>query len=129
MTMLRLVFGGFFLFQIAALGCGGTTEPIMLEPGPACIAFCANVVGECDALVDLEGFEEVDEASCQQVCERNIADERVLLEACGDAVEAVFECASTLDCPDVESWLAQEPLDAFPCRSEVMVADAACPRI
>lgn len=120
------MFGVLLFLQVAALGCGEATE-LILEPGPTCIAFCANAVGECDALVDMEDFEDVDEASCQQICEGNIAGERVVLEACGDAVEAVFECASTLDCPDVEGWLAQEPADAFPCRSEVMMADAACP--
>jgi len=125
MRLLRLI-GGLLLLQVAALGCGDATERI-LEPGPTCIAFCANAVGECDALADVEGFEDVTEASCEQMCERIIANERVVLEACGDAAEAVFGCASTLDCPDVEGWLAQEPADAFPCRSEVMMADAVCP--
>lgn len=124
--MLRSVFGGLLLLQVAALGCGGATGAI-LEPGPTCIAFCAKAVGECNALRDVPDFEDTDEASCQQICQRDVNAQRAILEACGDAVEAVFECASTLDCTEVESWLAQEPAEAFPCRSEVMMADAACP--
>ena len=34
---------------------------IVFEPGPTCIAFCAKAVGECDALSDVEGYEDVDE--------------------------------------------------------------------
>jgi hypothetical protein len=99
---------------------------MMFEPGPTCIAFCAKVVGECDALVDIPGFGDVDEASCQQICEGDLHDERAVSDACGDAVEAVFVCASQLDCESVEGWLAQEPREAFPCRSEVLAADADC---
>ena len=141
--MLRLVPGFLLTLSLGALGCGdgsgesggsagsggvgGTGGVVMFEPGPTCIAFCANVVGDCNALAEVEGFEDVDEESCQQGCEGNLADERAVSEPCGDAVEAVFQCAAELACRDVYNWLDRLPPDDYPCRSEVADVNGACP--
>jgi hypothetical protein len=101
---------------------------MIFEPGPTCIAFCANVVGECDALAEVQGFEDVDEESCVQICEADLSEERAKSEACGDAVEGVFQCASELDCQDVDAWRDMEPIDSYPCRSEVADVDSTCPQ-
>ena len=77
--MLRFLFGFLLTLILGALGCGdGSSESagsggvgggggaggmIVFEPGPTCIAFCAKAVGECDALSDVEGYEDVDEDS------------------------------------------------------------------
>jgi hypothetical protein len=143
MMMRRVVFGFLLALSLGALGCGdvsgesggsagsggvgGTGGVMMFEPGPTCIAFCANVVGECDALAEVQGFEDVDEESCVQGCESNLADEGAKSEACGDAVEAVFECAAELDCQGVDDWL-QQPSPAYPCLSEVASVDTVCPQ-
>jgi len=128
--MLRLICAAVGLLQIGALGCGDQAGvgggDIVYVPGPTCIAFCAQVFGVCDAFVDVEGFEDVDEEACQQLCERDLASERAVFEACGDAVEAVFACASELDCQEIDDWLQQAPPEAFPCRSEVTTADSVC---
>ena len=133
--MLRLLFRVSLLSCVGAVGCGDGVEPggsggtggsggaggtIMLEPGPTCIAFCAKVVGECNTFT-------FDQASCEQGCEGNLADERAKSEACGDAVEAVFQCVAELDCPDVDRWVAREPADAYPCRSAVVNVGEVCP--
>jgi hypothetical protein len=98
----------------------------VFKPGPTCIAFCAKAVGECDALSDVEGFEDADEASCRQGCEASLALEGAKSEACGDAVEAVFECVAALDCKGVDDWLQRVPSDAYPCLSEVATVGAVC---
>ncbi|MFZ1864388.1 MAG: hypothetical protein WAU39_09220 [Polyangiales bacterium] len=132
--MLRGICGLALLAQVGVVGCGdstgatgtggtggaGGTGGIFFEPGPTCIAFCAKVVAECDALANYPAYQWVDETSCQQGCEQNLSEESAVSEACGAAAEAVFLCASELDCQDVESWLAQIPADSFPCRSEVV---------
>jgi hypothetical protein len=118
------------LAQLGALGCGDSTDPngtggtggMLFEPGPTCTAFCAKVIVECDALADEPGYEDVDEMSCQQGCERNLRAEQAFSEACGDAVEAVFSCVAELECQGVESWLAQQPAESFPCRSQVIAS-------
>jgi hypothetical protein len=99
---------------------------IVFEPGPTCIAFCSKAVGECDALSDVGGYEDVDEDSCQQGCEGSLALEGAKSEACGDAVEAVFECAAGLDCKGVNDWVQRVPPDAYPCLSEVATVGAVC---
>jgi len=127
--MLRLLCAAVVLLQIGALGCGdqaGVGGNIVYVPGPTCIAFCAQVVGVCNAVVDVEGFGDVDEESCQQICEQDLASERAVFEACGDAVEAVFACASELDCQEVDDWRQQAPPEAFPCRTEVTTVDTVC---
>ena len=101
-------------------GIGGTGGVMFIEPGPTCIAFCANVVGECEAFT-------FNEASCRQGCEGDLARERAKSEACGDAVEAVFRCISELDCQDVYDLRDQVPLDDAPCRSAVEDVDLVCP--
>ena len=116
------------LSTAGALGCGegsasgGTGGVMMIEPGPTCIAFCANVIGDCEAF-------EFDESTCRQSCEESLATERAKSEACGDAVEAVFQCAAELDCQDVYDWRDRVPLEDYPCRSVVQEVDLACPRI
>ena len=134
--MLRWICGLVLLAQVGAMGCGDSADwtgtggtggsggagGMPFEPGPTCIAFCAKVIVECDAFADVPGYENVDEASCQQGCEQSLSDEQARSEACGDAVEAVFACASELDCQGVESWLAKNPADSFPCRFEVIAA-------
>jgi hypothetical protein len=141
--MLRFIFGFLLTLSLGALGCGdGSAESagsggagggggaggmIVFEPGPTCIAFCAKAVGECDALSDVEGFEDVDEDSCQQGCEESLALEGAKSDACGDAVEAVFQCAAELDCMGVNDWLQWVPPDAYPCLSEVTAVGAVCP--
>jgi hypothetical protein len=93
---------------------------MMFVPGPTCTAFCALVLGECGAFVNF------DEASCRQGCEQNLADERAVSEACGDAVEAVFQCVPELDCEGVYAWrdAGQSSVDEYPCRAEVVAVDA-----
>jgi len=96
-------------------GAGGT----MLQPGPTCIAFCTKVVQECRIFTFTQ-------ANCEQGCEADLAEERAVSEACGNAVEAVFQCAADLDCRDVLAWVEREPLDSYPCRPEVANVDLAC---
>jgi hypothetical protein len=133
MMMRRLVFRFLLALSLGALGCGdgsggsggsagsggvgGTGGVMMFEPGPTCTAFCAKVIGDC-------GVFTFDEASCRQGCEGNLAEERAVSEVCGDAVEAVFQCVSELDCDGVNAWLDQTPSDAYPCRAEVTAVDA-----
>jgi hypothetical protein len=140
--MLKLRFGFVLGLTLGALGCGdgtaasggsggvagagGAGGAIIFEPGPTCIAFCAKAVGDCDALSDLEGFADVDEESCQQGCEENLAFEGAKSEACGDAVEAVFECVAELDCKGVNDWVQKVPADGYPCLSEVTAVGAVC---
>jgi hypothetical protein len=136
--MLRLIWTVALLAPIGLMGwgCGdsadfggtggnggsGGTGGTMFEPGPTCIAFCAKAIVECDAFADVPGYENVDEASCQQGCEQSLSEESAVSEVCVEAVEAVFACASELDCQGVESWIVQEPADSFPCRAEVIAS-------
>jgi hypothetical protein len=133
--MTRLTFGFLCTLCLSALGCGdGSGAPggsagsggaggaggvMMFDPGPTCTAFCANVVGVCEAIDSTE-------ASCRQGCEGNLAEERAVSEACGDAVEAVFMCAAELGCDDVDAWLTPpaEPTDDRPCDAEIDAVDA-----
>jgi hypothetical protein len=131
MTILRLVSVALAGCCLCVAGCGdgspstngtggtGGIGGMVFEPGPTCIAFCANVVGACQAFV-------FDEESCRQGCEQNLADERSVSEACEDAAEAVFQCAAELDCQDVYAWRDAEfvPVDDYPCRAEVEAVEA-----
>jgi hypothetical protein len=94
---------------------------IVYEPGPTCIAFCVNVIGECSAF-------EFDEDECRQGCEGSLAEEQAKSEACGDAVEAVFQCVAERDCQGVYDWRDRVPIDAYPCRPEVQAVDLSCPQ-
>jgi hypothetical protein len=124
--MLRWTCGVLLLSGAGALGCGDGTDSgggggtVFIEPGPTCTAFCANVVGQCEAFT-------FDEASCRQGCEGNLAEERAVSEACGDAVEAVFACVADLDCEGVRAWIdaGLTPVDNPPCLAEVEAVDAA----
>lgn len=130
MKKLRLTFGALALLQLAASGCGDSAPTVVVipdagityEPGPTCIAFCDKTVGECGAF-------NFDEASCEQGCESDVADNDAISEACGEAVEAWFQCAAELDCAGVAGWITQEPPDSYPCRDEAIVGDLACGRI
>jgi hypothetical protein len=140
--MLRLVLNLLLALSLGALGCGdesagsggsggvggggGAGGMIVFVPGPTCTAFCAKTVGECDALSDVEGYEDVGEDSCQQGCEGSLALEGAKSEACGDAVVAVFDCAAELDCMGVNDWVQRVPPDAYPCLSEVVTVGAVC---
>jgi hypothetical protein len=122
--MFRLLSGALLLVCLGAFGCGdGTTEAggtggtKTFEPGPTCTAFCANIIGACEAFT-------FDEASCRQGCESDLADEHAVSTACGDAVEAVFQCVTELDCDGVYSW-RDRLVDTYPCRDEIAAVDAA----
>ncbi|MGB8330106.1 MAG: hypothetical protein WCE62_08245 [Polyangiales bacterium] len=95
-------------------GSGGT-----IEPGPTCIAFCAKVQGECRAF-------DTTEAACAQGCQANLSEEQAVSQACGEAVEAVFLCATALDCDDVYAWrnAAIRPVPEYPCRDKVEAVGA-----
>ena len=124
--MLRLTWIGLLVLSTGAAGCGdetgagGTGGTMMFEPGPTCTAFCAKAIGECGAFT-------FDEASCRQGCEESLAEGLGLSDACGNAVESVFQCVSELDCPGVQSWREQEPLESYSCRSDVAIVDSTCP--
>ena len=127
--MRTLTYGVLLSFGVVALGCGqggseeagGAGGTVIYEPGPTCIAFCAKVIGECEAFFDLE-------ADCRQSCEDSLAEERAKSEACGDAVEAVFKCAAERDCQGVYDWRDKVPLEGYPCRPEVQTVDLDCPQ-
>jgi hypothetical protein len=92
---------------------------MIFDPGPICTAFCAKLIGECEALASTE-------AECRQGCEGNLAEERAVSEACGDAVEAVFMCAAELDCEGVRAWrdATLNPTGDRPCDAEIDAVDA-----
>ena len=105
-------------------GGGGAGGAPPLEVGETCIAFCANTVGECDAFP-------LDEPDCQQFCQQDLNAEFQWAAACGMAAQAVFECATELDCEQVDAWIDRSPADGFPCQSEVdaygdLIAAGAC---
>lgn len=98
-------------------GTGGT-EP--LEVGPTCMDFCVRAIGDCEAFL-------FGEAECRQGCQSDLNEEFAKSEACGEAVEAVFQCATALeDCQALYDWRDQEPTNSFPCRPKVLVVDNTC---
>lgn len=119
-----------FIYAMVGVGCGefatsgggGAGGTPMVEPGPTCIAFCAHIVGDCD--IDQFDFTE---ASCQQGCQTDLDREYASSETCGLAVEAVFQCATDLDCDRVQDWASRVPPDAYPCRPQVEAVGAICP--
>ena len=121
--MLRLALGAALLVA----GCGETSEDAggaggsggmpTVEPGPTCVAFCVQAIGECRAFVG-------DEPACRQSCQLSLDFEYDTDERCGAAAEAVFECATELDCQGIYDWRDQAPADDFPCRDQVLVFDA-----
>lgn len=113
---------------VVAAGCGGSTgsggaggaggaggQPL-LEVGETCIAFCANIIGECSAFL-------FDEPRCQQGCQQNLNDEYDHAEPCGDAVDDVFLCVADLECEAVYDWRDQTP-GTTACLQEIAVVDA-----
>ncbi len=127
--MLRLAFSMLLAVQLAAAcgseampatggaggegGMGGTT----VEPGPACLAFCATFIGTCAAFTDQT------EADCRLACQGTIEDGRTTSEACADAYEAGFQCVSELECADVYDW---RDFLANPCQSFNDTIAAVC---
>ena len=106
---------------MGGIGGAGPCSGMMFEPGPTCTAFCAKAIGECEFLL------RVTEAECRQGCEQSLCEEGAKSEACGDAVEAVFACATELDCQGVYDWRDKEPPDAYPCFDEVSFVGTVCP--
>ena len=119
--MLRLSCGVLLLSSAGAFGCGDQAAgDVVLEPGPTCIAFCEKAATEC-------GVYAADEAACAQACERDLAAGQAASEACGDAIEVALQCASELDCQAILDRLSgEQPLESYPCRSEVEDVDAIC---
>lgn len=123
--MLRLLWIGSLLVSAGVLGCGdtsegGTQEPIFIEPGPTCTAFCAQAVGECE--VTVLGDDGLCKQSCEQ--ERSLADQTS--EACLEAFEASVDCAAALDCQYLIDRANQVNLDTYPCLSELESSDIIC---
>ncbi len=128
--MLRLICGAFLLPCALLLGCapGGSGDSgaggsggTIYEPGPACTAFCATVIGRCEAY-------RITEVDCRQNCEQDIDAERAKSEACGDAVEAVFQCASERGCQDIYDTRDGVPIDDYACQSAVDAVALDCPQ-
>lgn len=125
--MLRLAFSIALALQLAA-GCGsdaipgtggtGGTGGTTVEPGAACLAFCATFIGTCAAFTDQT------EAECRLACQGTIEDGRAASENCADAYEAGFQCVSELECADVYPW--RDRL-ANPCQSFNDNIAAICP--
>ena len=118
-TMLRLC-AVLLLSNAGAFGCGDDAAGNMvLEPGPTCIAFCDKAAAEC-------GVYAADEAACAQSCEQDLAGGQAASEACGDAIEVALQCATELDCEEILDRVNGEPIESYPCRSEVEDVDQIC---
>ena len=63
---------------------------------------------------------------CAQTCAQDLAAGQVASEACGDAIEVALQCATELDCQEILDRLKGEPLESYPCRSEVEDVDEIC---
>lgn len=124
--MLRLVRFAALLAPIGVLGCGDGVDStgtggMMFVPGPTCIAFCAHVIGTCEAFTS-------DEAACRQTCERDLAEAGASSDACAQAVDAAFQCVAELDCQVVyDQRDGVIPPDEYPCQAEVEQVDSVCP--
>ena len=121
--MLRLLCGVLLMSSAGAFGCGDDAASgggiVVLQPGPTCIAFCDKAAAECGAYA-------ADEAACAQTCEQDLAAGQAASDACGDAIEVALECAAELDCQEILDRLNGEPLELYPCRSEVEDVDQIC---
>lgn len=109
---------------LGALGCGESVDATgsggtMLEPGPTCIAFCAKVVGFCEAFA-------FSESDCRQACEGSLLDAAAVSEACETAWHLGFQCVTGLDCQSVYDWRDGVPADDYPCYSASVLVDATC---
>jgi len=115
--------GVLLLSCASAFGCGDEAASgggnVVLQPGPTCIAFCEKAAAECGAYT-------ADEAVCAQTCEQDLAAGRAASAACGDAIDAALQCAAELDCQEILDRLNGEPLESYPCRSEVEDVDQIC---
>ena len=115
--------GVLLLSCAVAFGCGGEAASgggnVVLEPGPTCMAFCEKAEAECGAYTDTE-------AACAQTCENDLAAGQAASEACGDAIGAALRCATELDCQEIVDRLNGEPIESYPCRSEVEDVDQIC---
>jgi hypothetical protein len=121
--MLRLTLGASLLMGLGAFGCGseaGSSDPpIVHEPGPTCTAFCTKAVAECEAFA----FEN---AVCVQSCEEDLATAELTSEACRDAIEVAFQCATELDCQDIRDRINGENLESYPCLPQLEAVDTTC---
>jgi hypothetical protein len=124
--------GSLSLAALFALGCGGSEDPFVgtggtggappiVEPGVTCTDFCIYTVGTCQAF-------DTSEEACRQGCQTNLNDEYAKSEACGMAVEAVFQCATALEeCQQVYNWISKVPPIGYPCEAEVEIVGQTCP--
>ncbi|MEZ4287781.1 MAG: hypothetical protein R3A47_06475 [Polyangiales bacterium] len=104
----------------ASTGCGGGS-PDPLAVTQTCVDYCAFVSAQCHR------FSGIAEDECQQACERDRADALANSNACADAFDAGFNCVTSLDdCELLDSWIAQEPTDSYPCRDANIAVQAAC---
>ena len=122
--MLRLLCGVLLMSSAGAFGCGDDAASgggiVVLQPGPTCMAFCEKAEGECEAYA-------TGEAVCVQTCEQDLAGGQAASEACGDAIEVALQCATELDCQAILDRLSgEQPLESYPCRSEVEDVDEIC---
>ena len=121
--MLRLMCGVLLLSCALAFGCGDGSGSsggnVVFEPGPTCMAFCEKAEGECEAYAN-------GEAVCVQTCEQDLAGGQAASEACGDAIDVALQCATELDCQEIVDRVNGEPIESYPCRSEVEDVDQIC---
>jgi hypothetical protein len=115
---------------LASAGCGGGTEsspdeptecaPASVEVEEPCTGFCARAVGDCEAFT-------FDEASCRQGCQTNLSEAYGCSDACGGALEAMFQCvAETDECQDVYDWRDRVSND-HACAAAVDNVGMLCP--
>ena len=121
--MLRLMCGVLVLSCALAFGCGdgsgASGDNVVFEPGPTCSAFCEKAEAECEAYADTE-------AACAQTCENDLAAGQAASEACGNAISVALQCATELDCQEIVDRVNGEPIESYPCRSEVEDVDQIC---
>ena len=121
--MLRLMYGVLLLSSAGAFGCGDGDASgggnVGFEPGPTCTAFCEKAAVECGAYT-------AEEAVCVQTCQQDLAAGQAASEACGDAIEVALQCATELDCQEILDRLNGEPLELYPCLSELEDVNEIC---
>ena len=121
--MLRSICG-VALLVLGASGCGDSVDSsgsggTIVEPGPTCAAFCAKVIGSCEAF-------SFSEATCEQGCEGDLAGAGEVSEECETALDLGFQCVTELDCQGVYDWRDSVPADDYPCYSASVLVDEAC---
>ena len=109
--------------SLCAFGCdseaGLSEPPIVYDPGPICTAFCEKVVTECEAF-------SLEDATCVQSCEEDLANGELISELCLDAVEVAFECATELDCQDILDRINGGNPALYPCLQQLEAVDMRC---